>query len=298
MNYLKSSLATPLPFISCGHFTSNESWQHTTRTIDSFEIIVGINKVLYMQQGDIQYEVGPGDVLLLLPNVTHQGYAKCEEDISFYWLHFDCPNGYTICDESRAQEQLDNLHAQRDRDRNNSDIVIPIYSQPPMIERINILFQQILHVNKSNYYTDLALHSLLNSLLIEITEQTVQQALTSHAGRHADKNLERILEWIRIHALSSDLSVTTIAEHFNYNKDYLSRYFKRNMNINLTTYIHQAKLSKAKDLLSRTSKSIKEIAYAVGIHDEKYFMRLFRKYEQITPSEYRHAYFRTHLNKE
>ena len=41
---------------------------------------------------------------------------------------------------------------------------------------------------------------------------------------------------------------------------------------------------------------IKEISLEVGFYDEKYFMKTFKKYEDVTASEYRQSYFRTHIN--
>ncbi|MGI8384332.1 helix-turn-helix domain-containing protein [Robertmurraya sp. P23] len=66
--------------------------------------------------------------------------------------------------------------------------------------------------------------------------------------------------------------------------------------MNVLEYLHYLKIRKAKELLSSTSYIIKEISYQVGIYDEKYFMRLFKKHENMTPSEFRKAYSRINLN--
>ena len=42
----------------------------------------------------------------------------------------------------------------------------------------------------------------------------------------------------------------------------------------------------------------KEIAWQCGFPDEKYFMRLFRETEGMTPTAYRNAYHRTHVNNQ
>ncbi len=112
---------------------------------------------------------------------------------------------------------------------------------------------------------------------------------------NVEKKLAAILEWIRVHALG-DVSVSSIARQFNYNRDYLTRYFKKEVGMSIQEYIHHQKLSKAKYLLTSTNANIKTVADAVGIHDEKYFMRLFKKYEKVTPTEFRKAYYRTHMN--
>lgn len=40
------------------------------------------------------------------------------------------------------------------------------------------------------------------------------------------------------------------------------------------------------------------IAYMLGFEDEKYFMKLFKEYENLTPSTYRNTYYRTLYNNE
>jgi YesN/AraC family two-component response regulator len=54
--------------------------------------------------------------------------------------------------------------------------------------------------------------------------------------------------------------------------------------MNVLEYLHYLKIRKAKELLSSTSYSIKEISYQVGINDEKYFMRLFKKIKKSKSS--------------
>ncbi|MDP4090843.1 MAG: AraC family ligand binding domain-containing protein, partial [Bacillota bacterium] len=67
MNYLKAKISKPLDFVACGHFISEENWTHMKRTIDNFEIIIGINGAVYVQQDNERYEVTQGKVLLLFP---------------------------------------------------------------------------------------------------------------------------------------------------------------------------------------------------------------------------------------
>jgi AraC-like DNA-binding protein len=296
MLFLKADVSTPIEFISGGQFVSDIPWTHSRRSIDSFEIIIGVKKSLYIQQNNIQYEVGPGGVHLILPGQIHFGYKECREDITFYWVHFTCPKGYEILDENKMKREVDRLRSNPETYRSSVSMYIPLFSTPPCIDRVNILFRQIQHLAQSNYYTFHGVHYLLTSLLIEISEQTITHFHPSKEINQANKQLAEIQEWIRINALKEDITVSTVAENFNYNRDYLSRLFKQRTNMNLQNYINLVKLSKAKDLLCKTSHSVKGISYSVGISNEKYFMRLFKKYEKMTPTEYRKAYFNTHMN--
>ncbi|MCD9021149.1 helix-turn-helix domain-containing protein [Cohnella silvisoli] len=297
MQLLKTNITVPLEFVSAGQFMTDVPWTHSQRTIDSFELIIGVKGTLYMQQEEEKFEVRPGDVLLLLPNRIHQGFAASGKDSSFYWLHFLCPDVFQLTDDQGVREEVHMLQTNPESHRINTAIYIPLFSTPSGIERLNILFHQLLHIASSDYSTRLAAGYMATSLLLELSEQTISGLRTTIEQTPSDNNLANILEWVRIHAIEP-IGVSALADRFNYNKDYLSRFFKRKTGMNLQEYIHALKLSIAKDLLAHTRQSVKEIAYAVGIGDEKYFMRLFKKYEKITPTEFRKAYYMTHMNKQ
>jgi AraC-like DNA-binding protein len=294
MRYFKTGIERPSEFISGGLFVSDGPWIHANRIVESFEVIIGINKCLYISQGKVEYEVNPGDVLLLLPGQVHEGYKECEEGVSFFWLHFLAGENYEIFEEDGLASQLSKLN-KPDSTKYSSEVYIPLFSAPRRIERINILFQQILHVVSSNYYTRQAANYITTSLLIELSEQMISDYYTSSQLSQSDYNISEIVEWIRIHALD-DISAADVAEKFTYNKDYLSRFFKKKTGFNLQEYIHLMKIAKAKDLLTRSMRSIKYISERVGFNDEKYFMRLFKRYENMTPTEYRKAFYKIHMN--
>ena len=52
-------------------------------------------------------------------------------------------------------------------------------------------------------------------------------------------------------------------------------------------YLIATRLNSAKFLLRTNGMSIKEIAYASGFNSESSFCSTFRKWEKVTPSEYR-----------
>ncbi|MCZ8517385.1 AraC family transcriptional regulator [Paenibacillus filicis] len=296
MKYFKSGIDRPVEFISCGLFVSDVPWTHTRRNINSFELIIGVGECLYISQGGTEYEVKPGETLLILPDEPHEGYRECRAGISFYWFHFVPAGPSELLGEVALKEELGRL-TNPDSFKTFSEICFPVYFKPARIERVNILFQQLQHIVSSNYYTQQGSNYISTSLLIELSEQMISKYYQSAMVSQGDKGISEIVEWIRIH-VREDISVTDIAAKFAYNKDYLSRFFKKKTGYNLQEYIHLLKISKAKDLLTRSTKSIKLVAELVGFNDEKYFMRLFKKYENMTPTEYRQAYYKIHMNNQ
>jgi two-component system response regulator YesN len=54
-----------------------------------------------------------------------------------------------------------------------------------------------------------------------------------------------------------------------------------------TDYINKFRIEEAKYLLDRSSDSVTEIASQVGYSDSNYFSKVFRKWEHVTPHDYR-----------
>lgn len=84
------------------------------------------------------------------------------------------------------------------------------------------------------------------------------------------------------------LSVSEIANQLNLNPSYLSRYFKQQVGIGLLDYLHQYRLTIVKQLLKEErNKSINSIAAQTGFYTASTLIRVFKKHEGITPSQYR-----------
>ena len=53
-------------------------------------------------------------------------------------------------------------------------------------------------------------------------------------------------------------------------------------------YIAKRRIQEAKALLTGTEKSIEQVAEETGFCSESYFCKLFKRYEGMTPSAFRH----------
>jgi len=105
------------------------------------------------------------------------------------------------------------------------------------------------------------------------SEQTRQLVARLHAHIHAH--------------LGDDLSLSRLSDVVYLNPAYLSVLYKQQTGTNLSEYIAEARLDKAKELLDVTLLRIHEIAAAVGFETAGYFTRFFKKRLQLTPQEYR-----------
>lgn len=97
----------------------------------------------------------------------------------------------------------------------------------------------------------------------------------------------RILNYIKAHYASPDLSLSSISEDLSFTPSYLTRFFKEKQGISLMQYIDKLRFEKSKELLTSSNRPIKEIVEAVGYIDEANFSRKFKKYEGMSPTQYR-----------
>ena len=71
------------------------------------------------------------------------------------------------------------------------------------------------------------------------------------------------------------------------NSSYLSHLFRRQTGEKYVQYLNGIRIAKAKDLLLTTDRKLYQIARSVGYDNVKYFFRVFKKWEGITPEQYR-----------
>ena len=87
--------------------------------------------------------------------------------------------------------------------------------------------------------------------------------------------------------LYSALTAIQVAKFMGLNPEYLSRVFKAETGKTLYRFIQESKLREAKALLTRTNKSITEIAHDLGYSSIAHFSAAFQRMTGFPPSEYR-----------
>jgi len=84
-----------------------------------------------------------------------------------------------------------------------------------------------------------------------------------------------------------DISLNDISEHFNVSPSYLSTMFKYYTGKNFKEYLNLCRVKASKELMQKESNlKINEIAKRVGCSGSVTFIRMFRKYEGMSPGQY------------
>lgn len=98
---------------------------------------------------------------------------------------------------------------------------------------------------------------------------------------------EELLAHIDAFYTDPNLSLAGISQHFSLHPSYLSRFFKEQTGDSLSEYLNRYRMAKAKQLLLQDEVVVKNVGEAVGIPSISTFIRMFKKYEGITPGVYR-----------
>ena len=121
--------------------------------------------------------------------------------------------------------------------------------------------------------------------------------LRDHGGKMSYYGLEKLSTVQNFSAILLFLqnnyktaTLCNVAEFFKYSEGYLSRLFKRNLDMNFTDVMQAIRLRKAKSYLTDTDMNIAAISESIGYESSDYFAKCFKKHFKCTPSEYREAH--------
>ncbi len=181
----------------------------------------------------------------------------------------------TACEKMRCHlECIDDLHALR---ATGAQLLSRILLEKNMLENDSPESQGIFDYIYMESNKTVLIRRMLDTA----------QALLQHGS---DKNelIQEVKFYVKRNLRDSTLSLAKIAsEHVFVNPDYLSRLFASETGERFSHYLNKLRVEKAKQLLQTDASKIYQVAEQVGLgHNPRYFGQVFKKYTDLTPSEY------------
>ncbi len=87
--------------------------------------------------------------------------------------------------------------------------------------------------------------------------------------------------------INQKITLDIVSDKLSISSKYLSKLFKKELNISFKDYLIETRIERAKKLLLFSDKSIRDISLEVGISNSNNFIAFFKNYTSITPSAYR-----------
>ncbi|WP_461212852.1 helix-turn-helix domain-containing protein [Lacticaseibacillus sp. GG6-2] len=98
--------------------------------------------------------------------------------------------------------------------------------------------------------------------------------------------LQQVLAYVEAH-LYQELSIVQIAQACNISHNYLGRLFAERVGISMNAYGQLRKIQLAKADFYFNEEKIIDVGFKLAYNEPGYFTKVFKKYEQVTPSQYK-----------
>lgn len=219
------------------------------------------------------HELHAGDCVFI---DCEESYAHTTDDIMLWtiqWAHFYGENAPGIYRKYVERGGLPVFH-------------------PDDFDQYTKLLDRIYQIASSDdYLRDMRINESLASLLTAIMEMSWQpeNQVSMRRGTGREYTLQDIKDYLEEH-WKEKIVLDNLADRFFINKYYLTRLFKNQYGISILNYILNIKITRAKQQLRFTNKTIEAIGNECGFEDANYFSRSFKKVEGVSPVEYRKAW--------
>lgn len=266
-------LHRPPEFHGCGQFIADAGWIHSQRTIDTWELVLGLKGNIGLYTGGRSYILGPGDILLFPPGLEHGGTSPAQKGDSFYWAHF----------RPRAKSTgKDPAHAE----------------MPGFLSRLGSCRTLAAMVHLQEASTDTFLAPALGDYLMGTLLMELHLASLKEQAKQSPELpwLNRLLAWDKVHP-GAFLTVADMASFAGKHPDYLARVFREHLGTSPLEHIHAQRLELAKRALVESNLPIKQLAYDLSWPSLSQFSRFFRAHTAMGPREYRQTYSRIRYNR-
>ena len=231
-------------------------------------------QLLYLTEGEGVFHshtvketrIHEGDLFLLFPGEWHSYHPSPKTGWKSYWIGF---KGRNMDDRVRAgflSPQKPVYHV------GFSDSIVRLYKNAYEAAIEEAAYSQQLMAGMVN-------------MLIGMMYSKERNIQLSRNQAHVDmisRSRLRIRE-----ALESSLTIQQVAEEMGISYSNFRKLFKEHTGISPATYQQDLRLQRAKELLSTTDMSVKEIAYRLNFESPDYFSAKFKAKTGRRPSELR-----------
>lgn len=227
-----------------------------------FVVLDGCGQVSYENK---TYSISAGDCVWLDCTRPYSHESSAKEPWSLMWVHFNGPAAKAYYDNFIWHG---NYFLFRPR---NLTAITDILSQLYQTQKMK---SSLVELISNKYITDLITLCFTESRMEEVGEYSIPEKLSqvhSHLEEHyADK-----------------ITLEKLSGQFFISKFHLSREYKKTYGITLLNDLTAKRISHAKSMLRFSDSSVESIAQSCGFQDAGYFIKVFRKSENMTPLEYR-----------
>lgn len=133
---------------------------------------------------------------------------------------------------------------------------------------------------------DALLDLMVKELIIRLLQTKAKVMLLDNETLFDNNRMAFIVKYMREH-LTENIQVDKLADKACMSTSNFYRSFKNTLGESPIDYLNGERIKFAKKLIQRTNSKFADIAYKSGFNNTSYFNRQFKRFEKITPNQYR-----------
>ncbi|KMT22568.1 AraC family transcriptional regulator [Clostridium cylindrosporum] len=154
-------------------------------------------------------------------------------------------------------------------------------------DMITNLFEIYDSYEKSDFGYELSIKNFLCSLWLTLAKNLIPNLnLKSTINKYEGERIKVMLEFIH-NNFSKNITLEDISQTVHISKSECCRCFKKYLKMSPFEYLMQYRIIEASSILRNTNTSISEIMNLVGFNDPSYFTKVFKRFTNYTPTQYR-----------
>lgn len=279
-------ICPPLPHLIVGGISLfRKGDRHERRSIHkTFDLIYVEKGTLYMEENGIQFDVGEGEFLILVPELIHFGYRHCSEDTVFSWVHFYTEGEYTFTKKPATylpSKMNKNKYYQKDK----FAISLPQCGTVPAKqgEQLKNYLEQISQVKIDRYNQQkLFFDSTSSQIEYQILFSRILSLICGSNELPKEKDLAEEIYSYLSQVYAEPFSLTELSRRFSFHPAYITRCVKKKYHMTPLQLLIQIRMEEARKLLKTTTLHVNTIGQLVGYTDAAYFSKLFKQVTGMT----------------
>ena len=243
------------------HYRNNSDCIHWHENI---EILYFLNGECSIINGTEEFKVNKGDIFVVNSEDIH-GVIFDKMRCEYIVIHLD-----NIFCESMGFNTNDVYFVKKIHNKEIESLILNAHKE---------------NQQKKEYYKESIKLSILSVLLILFRDYVIKDT-KEYKTSNKVKLTKKIIKYIKKH-FNKALTIEEIENHCRYSRFYISRVFKEITGVTIMSYLNQVRTQKAKSLLQNSNLNISEVASQCGFISQSYFGKIFKKYENMSPIEYK-----------
>lgn len=250
---------------------------------DVLEIDMVLRGTFSQKIGNTRLQMKAGTVCLISPNVRHTARIGSEDSVVLTGMVYQSVIRELLSSVDAEENILHTYLLRILYGSTYSPYLLCDMEFDPDLAGLMMEVEQIQHYSGAhmNNYVEAGNRLFLLRLLVK-HEHELQMG-TEVAK--SDSDILNIMDYIETNY--AEITLQSLARSYNYSPNYLSALIRSQYGRTFHEILTDVKMKKAAELLRQTDYSMTRISEQTGFSDKSYFLKRFKKYYGMTPSEYR-----------